>query len=79
MARNSHARARALVKMSTCIVEAIDRSLRAAAPDPRIAEEKPGQKQRLTRAARVRYTGMRVVEVAEFELALAHLDVPELV
>jgi hypothetical protein len=60
----------ALVKMSTCIVEAIDRSLRAGAPDSDIeewlprsgrpradfyTEEKPGQKQRLTRAARVRY------------------------
>lgn len=31
------------------------------------------------RADLVQETGMRVVEVAEFELALAHLDVPELV
>ena len=31
------------------------------------------------RADLVQETGMRVMEVAEFELALAHLDVPELV
>jgi hypothetical protein len=31
------------------------------------------------RADLVQETGMRVVEVAEFELAVAHLDVPELV
>jgi quinol monooxygenase YgiN len=31
------------------------------------------------RADLVQETGMRVLEVAEFELALAHLDVPELV
>jgi hypothetical protein len=31
------------------------------------------------RADLVQETGMRVVEVAEFELVLAHLDVPELV
>lgn len=31
------------------------------------------------RADLVQETGMRIIEVAEFELALAHLDVPELV